>query len=358
LSFILLLDYRHHKRWIWGAGGIFLFASGLYVGLHPANQRLNLLLFVGISAALAVGLVVLRRLVVKKAWSRLAWLGLLLIMAAAGSTIFSAGYYLGHRWCGPAGPSANSVPGIWFGIAGTACMVYAAILSVLRRVPSWWWIGSRQWWLKGHIWLGLLSAPLILYHSTFRLGGLLEQVLWILLVVVLVTGVAGLLLQQFLPHLMTTRVAHEVPYEQIPHECTLLRRKADALIEVVCGRNEPDLAATSKGHLKIDSETKARLRNVYESVVRPYLDWPGETSSPLAEAGRADAVFRAISDWPGLVPATNNVEQLIGYCKDRRRMADQERLHQWLHVWLLFHVPPAALLVVLGVVHGFVSVYF
>jgi len=358
----LHLDYRH-KRWIWGAGGAFLFSSGSYIGLHPSAQTTpDLPVLVWTFAASAIALGVLRRLVPKKSWSQ-SWpwldrLTLFLTIASAGSALFGAGYYLGHRWSYPAGPSARSVPGIWFGIAGTACMIYAALLSLLRRVPSWWWIGPRQWWLRGHIWLGLLSAPLIGYHSTFRLGGLLEQVLWILLVIVLVTGVAGLLLQQFLPHMLTTRVVQEVPYEQIPHECALLRRKADTLIETLCGSHEPDQVVANKGHPKIDSETKARLRNIYESIVRPYLDWPGQTSSPLGDRARADTVFRTIHDWAGLAAATSDIEQLITYCKDRRRMADQERLHQWLHVWLLFHVPPAALLIVLGVVHGFVSMYY
>ena len=64
-----------------------------------------------------------------------------------------------------------------YGLAGSALMAFAGGLSLLRRVPSWWWVGARQTWLRGHVWLGLLSGPLLLCHSAGRLGGPLELAL-------------------------------------------------------------------------------------------------------------------------------------------------------------------------------------
>src|SRR5205085_7474296 len=58
----------------------------------------------------------------------------------------------------PGGLTGGSRVGLCYGILGSALMVFAGLLSGLRRVPSWWWIGSRTAWLKGHIWLGLLSG--------------------------------------------------------------------------------------------------------------------------------------------------------------------------------------------------------
>src|SRR5437879_12355382 len=107
----------------------------------------------------------------------------------------------------PGGVTGGSRVGLCYGILGSALMMFAGLLSGLRRVPSWWWIGSRTAWLKGHIWLGLLSGVVILCHSGFRWGGLLEQILWIVLGLVLVSGILGLLAQQVLPRMITTRVA-------------------------------------------------------------------------------------------------------------------------------------------------------
>ncbi len=86
----------------------------------------------------------------------------------------------------PGGPTGGSTVGLWYGVAGSALMVYAGLLAVLRKVPSWWWIGSRQTWMRGHIWLGLL----ILCHSGYRWGGPLEIALWVVLIAILLTGTA------------------------------------------------------------------------------------------------------------------------------------------------------------------------
>ena len=82
--------------------------------------------------------------------------------------------YLGLIWLKPSWmDGGRSVGGLWYGTIGSGLMVYAGLLSVLRRVPSWWWIGSRKVWLRGHIWLGLLSFLFLLCHSNFRWGGVL-----------------------------------------------------------------------------------------------------------------------------------------------------------------------------------------
>jgi hypothetical protein len=246
-------------------------------------------------------------------------------------------------------------------------MIYAASLSVLRCVPSWWFVGSRQWWLKGHIWIGSLSAVLVFFHSAFRLGGLLEQILWVLLVLVISTGIFGLLLQQILPHLLATRVT-EIPYEQIPHECEVLRRKADAHMEMLCGPHDVDAETppSKSGHPALDPKTKIRLRKIYESVVRQFLAWPYLRSSPMADLTQAEVVYQTFRNLPESSPFDDRVreelrrtvKELEGFCKDRRQLGEQERLHHWLQLWLLIHIPVAALLVVLGIIHGFVSMYF
>ena len=58
------------------------------------------------------------------------------------------------------GPQGGSVPGLLFGIVGAALMVFAGLLSARKRFPGAR-LGSAQFWLRGHIWLGLLSLSLI-----------------------------------------------------------------------------------------------------------------------------------------------------------------------------------------------------
>lgn len=257
-------------------------------------------------------------------------------------------------------PSANSVLGMWFGIAGAACMIFAGLLSVGRHLPSWWWLGSRKWWLKGHIWLGLFSGVLALFHSDCHWGGPLERILWIVLLLVLSSGVLGLLLQQVLPHLLAVRTPAEIAYEQIPRQCALLRRQADALIETVCGPDDDALrsAGVNKGDPKVDLHTQDILRQTYEGVVRPFLDPAYQRAAPLAQPAQADAVFHALRVLPGLTPVAEKVARLEKICKDRQQLGEQERLHHWLHSWLFLHIPLSVALLVVGVLHVILSLYY
>ena len=51
----------------------------------------------------------------------------------------------------PGGLTGGSTVGLWYGIAGSALMVYAGLLSAHRLFPAWWWLGMRKTWLRGHL---------------------------------------------------------------------------------------------------------------------------------------------------------------------------------------------------------------
>src|SRR5499426_213203 len=127
------------------------------------------------------------------------------------------------------GPSGGSWPGLVFGVAGFALMIYAGLLGARRKVPTWR-LGRATTWMKGHLWLGLLSYVLILYHAGFAWGGTLTLVLMVLFTFVIASGIYGVLLQQFMPRVMTERVPLETVYEQIDVIVAQLRGEADALV--------------------------------------------------------------------------------------------------------------------------------
>src|SRR5215471_21776735 len=60
--------------------------------------------------------------------------------------------------------------GLVLGTISLGIFVFAALLGVRKRLP-FLPVGNVQRWLRGHIWLTLLTIPLILLHSGFRLGG-------------------------------------------------------------------------------------------------------------------------------------------------------------------------------------------
>src|SRR5205085_7427724 len=102
------------------------------------------------------------------------------------------------------------------GTIALSIFVFAALLG-LRKKLVLWRIGTAQRWLRAHIWLTLLTLPLVLLHSGFRLGGPMTELLILLYVIVMVSGIYGLILQHYMPTMMMERLPAESVYEQIPH---------------------------------------------------------------------------------------------------------------------------------------------
>ncbi len=135
----------------------------------------------------------------------------------------------------PKGATGGSFVGLMYGIIGTAMMIFAGLLAGRKQVPHWR-LGSAQFWLRGHLWLGALSFPFIIYHSGFGLGGLLEQVLWFFFSLVIASGFFGLLMQNFLPRLITTQIPRETFVAQLPYVRKRARLVCDKLVSMDCGR--------------------------------------------------------------------------------------------------------------------------
>jgi hypothetical protein len=49
------------------------------------------------------------------------------------------------------------------------------------------------------------------------------------------------------------------------------------------------------------------------------------------------------------------VRRIEEFCDERRQYVAQQRLHRWLHWWLILHIPPSIALLVLFVAHVVVS---
>jgi hypothetical protein len=267
-----------------------------------------------------------------------------------GGSAAAVGLYLWLARGAPDGLTGGSRVGLLYGIAGGLLIVFAWLLSALRFVPSWWWLGSRAFWLKGHVWLGMLSFVLILCHSGGRFGGPLEKILYVAFALTLVTGLFGLGLQQVLPSLMTRRVPSEVPYEQIPHVCRRLTEQADLLLKSIDA-------------MKLPPTTRSHCETFGENVLRPFLAWPARART-LAASVKASEVFEKLRTLPGVKTASGDsaaekmLAQLETFARERRRLAVQERLQHWLHGWLYLHIPLSAAMLALGVAHVVMSLYY
>lgn len=231
----------------------------------------------------------------------------------------------------PGGPRGGTATGLAFGIAGYAMMLFAGLLGARKKVPVWR-IGRAQTWMRGHLWLGLLSFPIILFHAGFAWRGPLTGVLMLLFLTVIVSGVLGAALQHYVPSVLVAQVPLETIYEEIPHVRQQLRDEADSLVD-------------SATNVEEEHEDKVRFRELYMSRIRPHLETPAvDLIAPIRPL--APMAFRGVLD------------DLESICEEQRQLTRQRRLYHWLHAWLLVHVPLSIVLLILGGVHAVMALRY
>jgi len=262
------------------------------------------------------------------------------------------------------GPSGGSPIGLTFGIAGYGLMIFAGLLS-LRKKYTVWRIGRAQTWMRGHIWLGLLSYPLILFHAGFAFGGSLTRVMMWMFTLVIVTGILGAALQHYMPRYMTERVPMETIYYQIDRVQAQLVEEADGLFASFAEAEHGTgvqvtgtiSGATATTLVRISDAAASKLKTIYHNTIRAYLATPRAYSYELADRRASKLAFAQMRT---LAPESLHalVDDLENICEEKRDLDRQSRLHRILHSWLLVHVPLSYALILLGAIHAVMALRF
>ena len=305
--------------------------------------------------------------------------------AIASAVIFAASLiaYIVYAHNSIQGARGGSAAGLIFGVLGFAFMLFAALLGARKRVPVWR-LGRAQAWMRGHLWLGALSLPIILFHGGFHFGGTLTRVLMWLLIFTVFSGLFGAVLQHYIPRVMTADVPLETIYDEIGNVRNLLLEEADRAMEALCGAivcsktsheeiqraggftaMRPMAAATKGGAavapaaeiLLLSEEESSPLRHFYFNEVRPFLERPAEHRLLVSDAHRSQLGFSGLRT---LLPvgAHATVDDLEDVCEEARQLKKQQRLYRWLHLWLLIHIPISLALIVLGAVHAVMALKY
>jgi hypothetical protein len=350
------------------------------------------------------------------------------------ATIFAAWIYLGNFVPQklPAGlrlPSAftqtpsehrsvgGTPVGLIFGATAFAIFIFAGLLGARKKVALWR-LGTLQRWMRAHIWLTLLTIPLVLFHSGFRFGGPMTTLLVVLYAIVMVSGIYGLALQHQLPHIMKERLPAETVYEQIPHIRAQLVAAAEKMRDSFkpapaqktdAGAPAPSAAkAVTAGSTPMASTAAAvstptaRAKSVVGSTVtaepvaasaesaKPAPSTSGPSAvPPPATASDSEGVLAELLE-EQIVPYLaarrgdrlrlgntrysedlfrlaklrvaeayrTRVEEIQAWCDERRMLDLQLKLQHWLHGWLLVHVPISFLLILLTAWHAYVTLFY
>ena len=228
--------------------------------------------------------------------SHFSWLIFVAVATVVSGVLFLANFYPQHlpfpirlpSFFGEAPPTRHTFGGtplgLVFGSVAFAIFLFASALGI-RKKKRLWPIGNVKLWLKAHIWLTVLTIPLVLFHCGFRSGGTHTSALFILYVVVMASGFFGLALQQFMPRLMKERLPREVVFEEIPYLRGLLFEAAINLRRNLAGNRAPKeaaLAGTQSSAAVRDAPAEADPSAL---AIVQFLD---ETALPYLAAKRGD----------------------------------------------------------------------
>jgi hypothetical protein len=284
------------------------------------------------------------------------------------------------RW-----PGGGSATGLVVGVLAAAIFLFEVALVVKKtsRFRTVRWLGSAQTWMKAHIWLGLLTVPLVVLHSGGRIGGTLTTVFVVVFAVVIISGVWGLFVQNILPRMLLEAAPAETVYSQIDQVGQQYAAEARRLVLLACGDDyessvaEPVIAAAAREHIS------GAARHVGLQVQRsphPGADLPRATPSPAIQKALAADIrpflmngessggllgSRQRNTWyfddlrqrvaPELRMLVGQLEEL---CERRRQLNVQKLLHFWLHNWLWLHLPLSIVLLVLLAAHVLFAIRF
>lgn len=95
-------------------------------------------------------------------------------------------YHQDHKMFKPSGPIGHGL-----GIVGSLCMFIGVSLYMIRkRVRAFAHLGVLKYWLEFHIFLCTLGPILVLFHTSFKFGGLVAISFWSM-VAVFASGIIG-----------------------------------------------------------------------------------------------------------------------------------------------------------------------
>jgi len=197
------------------------------------------------------------------------------------------------------------------GIAGATLIIGGILLYSLRkRVKAFSRIGKLKHWLEFHIFLCTLGTVFVLFHTTFKFGGIISVGFWSL-AIVWVSGVVG----RFI-------------YVQIPR--------------------------TIEGREMTLNEISEALKNISDELTGKYGINFSEIKTSRFSQIRLKLVENHISSKEfGHIKSIIRKQRII-----EARIKRLEKMQKMFHYWHIAHVPFAVIMILILIIHVGVVLFF
>lgn len=244
-------------------------------------------------------------------------------------------------WAPPEGHNGGSRLGYALGTAGALLIVWLMLLGVRKRRygPGAF---SLKGWLSAHVYLGTALLVVATLHAGFQVGWNVHTLAYALMVVVIASGMVGVVLYARLPRLMTENRASQTTAEMLGRIRDLDRESAHLAMGL----------PNELGQAVQRSRAETRLGGSAWRILSG-RDRRCPTAAALAATRRLEA------DLPAeLRPQAQDLVLTLAR-KDEllRRLRQDLRRQALLELWLLVHVPFSFALLAALVAH-IVAVFF
>jgi hypothetical protein len=200
--------------------------------------------------------------------------------------------------------------------------------------------GNIRYWLNYHIWMGITGPILVLFHTTFKFGGIVAVSFWSMTAVAL-SGVLGRYI-----------------YVQIPRSVSGHELSADDLRELE-EKLQAQITKEAEGNENVLNILRSffQFENKAAEKTGALLSWLSEDVSSIF---RFRSLRRHLLHESGI--SSERVKSLISLGRRReklhRRVVFLNTARKLLHHWHIFHKPFAIIMILIMVVHVAVAVSF
>ncbi|MXO91853.1 hypothetical protein [Pontixanthobacter aquaemixtae] len=229
--------------------------------------------------------------------------------------------------------------GTWYGYTlgtiGVILIIWLSLLGIRKRnITEGKW--SLKAWTSAHVYLGLALVVIGTMHTGFQLGWNVHTLAWALMMLVIVTGIYGVVVYATLPRSLSINM-REMTRAQMVEGLAAIDRQIAAAAQPL-GRKEADVVIAALEQDVFRAGLLARLTGKY----------------PRCKTKRAIKAFPAGS--------LNKAEEKVSTLLARRNsQLSQIRRHMrykaLLEIWLFIHIPATIALIAALAAH-IVSVFY
>lgn len=235
-------------------------------------------------------------------------------------------YQTDHAMLKPSGPFGHG-----YGIVGTLMMIIGVFGYQARKyLRSLARIGVLKHWLEFHIFLCTLGPILVLFHTSFKFGGLVSISFWSMVAVV-ASGVAGRFIYLQIPRTIQGRELSLQEIHEMKGQITLqIQQKigADLMQQIIQTGEEKRTEKSYIQQVLADWRLKSQLR--------------GQLKLAQIQGKKLGMIMKLISH-----EMTMN-----------RRIIGLQYMQRLFKYWHVIHLPFAIIMLVIMLIHVAVTLFF